>query len=112
MAEGQGIPLEQVPPEGKARGKFYLFRSCCSGCLYGKTPVVGKPRAVSIQRDVQARRTHFICHKASIEGREVACAGWHARHAPESNLFRIAERLGVVVLVEQPPDPEGPCKAP
>jgi hypothetical protein len=77
------------------------FKVCereCSQCLFSSNRIVSSTRMAEVLRDCQRKDTHFVCHKASIEGENVACRGWYDRFS--SNLSRIAGRLGVIEFVD------------
>jgi hypothetical protein len=57
---------------------------------------VSDARRSGILRKLARDDTHFICHKATIEGQEVTCRGDYNRNPMRTNLMRIAARLGVV----------------
>lgn len=101
------IQLSQVPARNPRA--FYVFSSPCGECLLSPQRVVSPKRAAQLIRECREKQTHFICHKASLEKRDVACAAWVEHRGHESQVLRIARRLNLVVLVEQPfPAPSSP----
>lgn len=77
---------------------FQVCDAECAECLFSPNRIVSASRMREILRDCQEQDTHFICHKSTLQGGNVACRGWFDRYS--SNLSRIAERLGAVRFVE------------
>lgn len=77
---------------------FQVCEAECDQCLFGPNRIVSPTRMREVLKTAQRKDSHFVCHKASIAGRDVACRGWHDRFS--SNLSRIAERLGMVEFVD------------
>lgn len=78
-----------------------MFKVCakqCDQCLFGPNRIVSGNRAAQIVKDTTRQDRHFICHKATIKGEDVACRGWYERFS--SNLSRIAQRLNAVQFVK------------
>lgn len=73
----------------------------CNQCLFSENRIVSKTRMAQIVRDCRRSDNHFLCHKHTIEGRDVMCRGFYETQPP-SQLLRIAERLGVVQFVALP----------
>lgn len=44
------------------------------------------------------RDTHFECHKGTIKGEQVVCAGWYNQYS--SQMIRIAGRLNAIEFIE------------
>ena len=79
-------------------GKFEVMAECCHECLYGKNKIVSDKRRAEILKQIERDDTYFICHKATIAGRECACRGdWNARGA--GKLGRFAKWCGAFVFV-------------
>jgi hypothetical protein len=74
----------------------------CDECLFTKNRIVSEARMRALLADCAKRDTHFICHKATINGEEVCCRGFYETRT--SNLMRIAQRLNWVQLVPVPDD--------
>ena len=48
----------------------------CDQCLFGPNKIVSESRKRSILRDCDRDQTHFLCHKGTLRGDEVVCAGF------------------------------------
>lgn len=79
-----------------------VYKECCKNCLLSPDRIVSAARAKDIIEDCKNSQSHFICHKASMEGKDVTCKTFYDKFGHYSQMVRIAERLGVVNFVEQP----------
>lgn len=79
-----------------------VYSECCKNCLLSKDRIVSPKRANEIIRGCKNEQTYFVCHKASIEGREIVCATFYKTIGHISQMVRIAGRLRAVEFVEQP----------
>jgi hypothetical protein len=79
---------------------FMVLAERCDQCLYGPNHIVRSARRKQLIRDLNRSDGHFICHKASIAGVEVACRGdWDQRGCGQ--LGRSMERLGAVEFIAE-----------
>lgn len=79
---------------------FKVMAERCNQCLYGPDKIVSNTRRAQIIRDLDRRDNHFICHKATLKGKDVACRGdWDQRGCGQ--IGRIAGRLGVVEFIKE-----------
>jgi hypothetical protein len=79
---------------------FEVMAERCAQCLYGPNKIVSNKRRAEIIRQITREDGHFICHKASIEGRNVACRGdWDQRACGQ--LGRIMGRLNAVKFISE-----------
>ena len=74
-----------------------VMDKCCGQCLYTKGKIVSSERKRSILADCKRTDTHFSCHKSTIVGEDVVCAGFAQRES--TNMMRIAGRLGMIETV-------------
>lgn len=82
------------------RGGFAVMTERCDQCLFGPNKIVSNESRAHILRELTRKDNHFICHKASIAGEEVACRGdWDQRGCGQ--MGRIAGRLQCVVFVSE-----------
>lgn len=79
---------------------FKITKERCSECLFSKDKIVGDKRRRQVLKECERKDTHFICHKATLRGEEVCCAGFHEAFPGTGQLHRIAQRLGAIVRVE------------
>lgn len=78
---------------------FEVMSKACDQCLLSPRKIVSDARRRQIMRETARRDCPFICHKASIAGREVACS-LHYDATGGGQLARIARRLGMVRFVD------------
>lgn len=72
----------------------------CDQCLYGPNRIVSKARFQDILSEIEGRDCHFICHKATIVGRDVCCRGdWDVRGG--GKVARIAKWLKQFVEIKE-----------
>lgn len=72
---------------------------CCNQCLFSKNKIVSDERKEELLEEIEGKDTYFICHKASIEGKEIVCRGFYEQKT--SNMIRMAQRLNMVEFVEE-----------
>jgi hypothetical protein len=77
---------------------FELMSEPCDQCLMTNSKIVSNARRREIIRETMQRDCAFICHKASIAHREIACKG-HYDATGGGQMARIAGRLNAIVLV-------------
>lgn len=79
---------------------FKVMAERCNQCLYGPDKIVSDRRRKEILREINRKDSHFICHKATIEGQSVACRGdWDQRAC--GRIGRIAGRVGMIEFVDE-----------
>lgn len=79
---------------------FKVMSKQCDQCLYGPNKIVSDARRRQILRSLSREDNHFICHKATLVGQDIACrADWDKRCGGQ--LGRIAERLGAAEFVSE-----------
>lgn len=83
---------------------FLLARERCDECLLTPERIVSAGRAKQIVRECERKDNHFICHKGSIEGLDLACRGFYDSFPGRGQLRRISERLGMVVEIDTTPE--------
>ena len=81
---------------------FKVYKECCKECLLGDSPIVSNDRRKEILKGCAEKQTHFICHKASMEGEDICCKTFYDRMGQYSQMARMAQRLGMLKFVEQP----------
>jgi hypothetical protein len=79
-----------------------VFKECCKNCLLSEERIVSSKRAKEIIKNCAEKQTHFICHKATMNGdEEVVCKKFFDTIGYKSQMVRIAERLNALEFVEQ-----------
>lgn len=64
--------------------------------------IVSSKRAKEIIKECAEKQTHFICHKATMNGNEeVVCKKFFDTIGYKSQMVRIAQRLNVLEFIEQ-----------
>jgi len=79
---------------------FKVREKQCDQCLFSVSRIVSLKRMREIVKDCTLSNSHFICHKATIEGKDVCCRGFYDTQGYKTNIIRIAERLKAVEFVE------------
>lgn len=79
-----------------------VYKECCKNCLLSVDSIVSPARRKDIIRGCVKKQTHFICHKASMDGKEILCKTFFDKLGHYSQMVRIAERLNMIECVEQP----------
>jgi hypothetical protein len=77
---------------------FQVCEGKCDQCLFTKDRIVSAARMRNILQGCRQQDIHFVCHKASIAGRDVCCRGFYDTQT--SQMIRIAERLNMVEFVD------------
>jgi hypothetical protein len=70
--------------------------------LLSKDSIVSPARRKDILKTCAKEQTHFQCHKATIEGKDILCKKFYDKFGHLSQMVRIAERLNMVEFVDQP----------
>jgi len=81
-----------------------VYDKQCSQCLFSKNRIVSKERASEIIKGCVNDQSHFICHKATIEGKDIMCRGYYDKLGHHSQNLRIAQRLNIVQFIKQKQD--------
>lgn len=77
---------------------FQVCDKPCDQCLFSKDRIVPAERVREILAGCKRDNTHFICHKATIQGRDVCCRSFYDTQT--SQLIRVAQRLNMVEFVD------------
>lgn len=80
---------------------FKVYEKCCQNCLLSADAIVSPKRRKDILNDCAKNQSHFICHKATIEGKDICCRKFYDDFGHVSQMIRIAERLNSVEFVPQ-----------
>lgn len=79
-----------------------VFETCCKNCLLSPDRIVDGKRAKQIVNDCIRKQTHFICHKATMNGhKEILCRTFFDSFGHMSQMVRIAGRLNMIEFVPQ-----------
>ena len=78
-----------------------VYRTCCQNCLLSKDRIVPPKMAKSIIKECIKEQNYFICHKASINDEQIVCRKFYNIFGHFSQMIRIAQRLGLIKIVEQ-----------
>jgi hypothetical protein len=81
---------------------FQVYKESCHNCLLSKNRIVSGKRVKEIISGCKAKQTHFICHKASIDDKDVCCKTFYDKFGHFSQMIRIAERLNMVKFIDLP----------
>lgn len=78
-----------------------VYNECCKNCLLSKDRIVSAKIAKDIIKGCTEKQTHFICHKATIENKEIVCKSFYDKFGHVSQMVRIAERMNMVEFINQ-----------
>lgn len=78
-----------------------VYKDQCKNCLLSKDRIVSPERVKDIIDSCVTNQSFFICHKSSMKKESVMCKKFYDSFGDQSQLVRIAERLGVIEFVEQ-----------
>ena len=81
---------------------FKVYKTCCNNCLFSEDAIVSPKKRVSLLKEISQKQSHFVCHKASMQGEDVCCRKFYDNFGHQSQMIRIAERLGMLKFVDQP----------
>lgn len=85
-----------------------VLRERCDQCIFGPERIVSSRRMADVLATCRRRDTHFICHKATIEGgQDVCCRGFYDTQ-PATGLRDLAEQLDAVEFVDEQDLPNAP----
>lgn len=87
--------------EKKQNAMLKVYSECCKNCLLSKDRIVGAKRVKEILQGCARDQNHFICHKASMDGKEIVCKSFYDKFGHVSQMVRIAERMNMVEFVAQ-----------
>ena len=76
---------------------FKVKKECCGQCLFSNSKIVSDDCKKDILEDCENNDSHFICHKASINSKDICCKGFY--DTKTSGMIRISQRLGMVQFV-------------
>lgn len=79
-----------------------VYNECCKNCLLSKDRIVSAKRAKEIITGCTKNQTHFICHKATQENKEIVCKTFFDKFGHVSQMVRIAGRLNLIQFIDQP----------
>jgi hypothetical protein len=80
-----------------------VLRKRCPECLFTDARIVSERRAADIIRECARKDTHFICHRATMNGFEAVCRGFYDQST--SQMIRIAQRLNGLEFIDVPERP-------
>ena len=79
---------------------FQVANKQCENCLLGPNALVSPEAVRQHLKTCREKDCHFICHKASMEGKDICCRGFYDTQT--SNLIRVMQRIGGIEFVELP----------
>lgn len=82
---------------------FKVANKCCDQCLMSDNKIVSDKRKEELLDSIMHEESHFVCHKATINGEDVCCRGWFEEHGRDVNKIRIFERIGCIEYVDVEP---------
>lgn len=79
---------------------FEVMAERCNQCLMGKDKIVSDAQRKQILEQTTRDDCHFICHKATIAGRDIACHG-HYDATGGGKLGRFSDWLGITKFIPE-----------
>lgn len=79
---------------------FKVYKEPCKNCLLSPDRIVSPERAKDIIQSCAKSESHFICHKASINGKEICCKNFFDKFGHVSKSIRMANALDLVEFIE------------
>jgi hypothetical protein len=71
---------------------FKVFKKPCNECLLSSEKIVSNKRRKEILSKIKRDQSFFVCHKSD----DVCCRNFYDKLGHQSQLIRIAQRLGEV----------------
>lgn len=65
----------------------------CDQCLFSKNKIVSDSRKEELVADLIKRDKFFECHKGTLAGKHVVCAGYFKRYGESQQSIQVAQRL-------------------
>ncbi|KIL42101.1 hypothetical protein SD70_02655 [Gordoniibacillus kamchatkensis] len=56
---------------------FQVAEKRCNECLFSANKIVSDERKAEVLADCALNDAHFICHKATLKGKDVCCRGFY-----------------------------------
>jgi hypothetical protein len=78
---------------------FQVMHERCDACLFTTDRIVPGSRAVEIINGCRTKGTHFICHKATLDGGKNVCCREMYDRLPTVPVVQLAKVLNVVKFV-------------
>lgn len=75
-----------------------VCKRSCNECLFTKNKIVSDARKAEVLEDCERDHTHFICHKASLAGKDIICAGFYLQRT--TPFLEIMKQTGRVLFIE------------
>lgn len=79
---------------------FKVMSKRCNQCLMTPNKIVSDERRDELLREMKDTDNHFICHKATIAGCEVACRG-HFEETGGGKIGRMAKFFNLIEFVDE-----------
>lgn len=76
-----------------------IFNKPCKNCLFSKDRIVSQERANEIINDCVTQGKFFICHKASMNGKDTACNRFFHQHMND-DISKLMINIGLLEFVE------------
>lgn len=61
-----------------------IAKTQCDQCLFSKNKIVSEERKKQIIKECLDTDDFFLCHKGTLAGMKVACAGFEVRYNPKT----------------------------
>ncbi len=81
-----------------------VYETPCKNCLFSDNKIVSDQRKEEILKTCTEEQTHFTCHKATMQGKDVCCNRFYHTQGHVSKKIQLLNWLNAVQFV---PVPEG-----
>ena len=76
-----------------------IYNKPCKNCLFSKDRIVSQERANEIIKDCTDNGKFFICHKASMNGKDTACNRFFHEYMNDDT-SKLMIKMGLLEFVE------------
>jgi hypothetical protein len=74
---------------------FVTLNECCNECLFSPDRIVSGQRAAEVIDSCKKSGAHFQCHKATLNGLDVACKGFVDTFHGHTPGMRFSKAMGL-----------------
>jgi hypothetical protein len=78
-----------------------VYDKPCQNCLFSKDRIVSEKAAKQIIKECIQNETHFICHKATMNGDDICCKTFYDKFGHVSRNIQFAKWLNYVKIIPQ-----------
>lgn len=79
-----------------------VYDKPCQNCLFSKDRIVSGKAAKQIIKECIQNETHFICHKATMNGEDICCKTFYDKFGNFSRNIQFAKWINYIRIIPQP----------